>query len=380
MHAGTKFTADELAAAAQRLVDTGYFDDVTAFLEGRATAMTINFMLKPTPREHMLHVGYQNFIWLTHTEIEAAILTKSPLFLGYLPEGSPIQDTLNAALTEALTAKGVRAAVAYQTVEPTLRHPVREIEFRVTSPEIAVANVKLAGVSQELVPFVQKSVNSTAHKPYLAEPEGLTTADQILTPLFDAGYIQATLSDVSVTPSATPTGGIGIVVAATLNPGEVYRVSGITFAGAPLLSAEAFGETAKLHAGDIASRKALLDTLAPLDAAYRRQGYMDMTIVAKPTLDAAAHTVAYDVTFSPGEQYRIKDLTVNNLDATAQASFDRAFSMKAGELYNPDYVANFLGQKKTLAAIAGYTGNYTAYAHPVTHTVDLVISYVRMAR
>jgi outer membrane protein assembly factor BamA len=376
MHPGTKFTAEDLAAAAQRLVDTGYFDDVTASLDGRVNAITVNFFLKPTPREHMLHVGFENFIWLTNDEIEAAIKVKSPLFLDYLPEGSAIQDTLKAALSEALTAKGVPASVVYQTVEPTLRHPVREIEFRVAKPYIRVTNVKLAGVSPELVTYVQKSVDSTARTQYRVTPEGYTTADQILAPLFDAGYVQASLSDVTATPSAMADGGIGMVVSATLNAGEVYRVSGLTFAGAPLLSSEDFAAGAKLHPGDIATRKALLETLAPLDAAYRQQGYMDNTIVAKPTFDEAKHQVAYVVSYSTGEQYRLKELTVNNLDPAAKSTFDRIFSMKAGELYNPEYVASFLGQHTARAAIAGYTGNYTAYAHPMTHTVDLVINYV----
>jgi hypothetical protein len=70
-------------------------------------------------------------------------------------------------------------------------------------------------------------------------------------------------------------------------------------------------------------------------------------------------------------------MTANHLDPSAQADFDRLFVMKTGELYNPDYVRDFLAKKAASAALANYIGNYTAYAHPVTHTVDLVISFVR---
>src|SRR5436309_1075577 len=61
IHPGTKFTADDLSSSAQRLVDTGYFDDVTASLQGKFAAMTVTYVLKPTPKEAMLHVGFQNF-------------------------------------------------------------------------------------------------------------------------------------------------------------------------------------------------------------------------------------------------------------------------------------------------------------------------------
>jgi outer membrane protein assembly factor BamA len=287
---------------------------------------------------------------------------------------------IKAALTEALVGKGITAEVAYDTVEPTLRHPVREISFRVAKPSIRVANIKLSGVAAELAPYVQKSVNSTARTPYIEGPADQTTADRILTPLLDAGYLEALLKGVTATPSASADGTIAVVLSATLDAGEVYRLSSISFAGTPLLSADEFAAGAKVHPGDIASRAALLETLGQLDAAYRRQGYMDITITAAPTLDHAKHEVAYTVTAEPGKQYRIKELTVNNLDPAARADFDRGFLMKAGELYNPEYAATFLKKNTALQALAGYSAGYKAYASPNSHTVDLVLTFYRGAR
>lgn len=375
LHPGMHFTADDLIASAQRLADTGYFDDVAASLMGRFAAMTVTYQLKPASHDSMLPVGFQNLVWLTHDEIEAAVRAKSPLFRDSLPEGSPAQDLIRAALTEALAAKGVPASVTYETVEPTLQHPVREIEFRASKPFVRVANVKLAGVQPQLVPLVQRSVNDTARTPFAAGPDGLDTADRILSPLLDAGYIQATLSSLQVTASPMANDTVPVVVSATLSPGAVYKVSAIQFSGAPLLSAEAFAASAKLHPGDIASRKALLETLEPIDSAYRRQGYMDVTVIAKPTFHEETHEVAYTVTVSPGEPYRIDQLSAENLDPEAKAAFDKVFLMKKGELYNPEYVAGFLKGNSSVVSLRRYIGNYVAYAHPKTHTVDLVVSF-----
>ena len=90
------------------------------------------------------------------------------------------------------------------------------------------------------------------------------------------------------------------MLSAALNPGDVFRISSISFAGTPLLSAESFAASGKLHPDDVASRSLLLQTLAPLDAAYRRQGYMDVIVKAAPTSDPATHQVAYTVTVVPG--------------------------------------------------------------------------------
>lgn len=377
IHPGTKFTADDLSVSAQKLADTGLFDDVTASLLGRFSAMTVTYELKPLAQESLLHVEFQNFVWLTHAEIEAAVRAKLPLFSDYLPEGSPDEDVIRAALGEALKAKGVDASVVYDTEEPSLEHPVREIAFRVSKPFVQVANVKLGGVTPELVPYVQKSVNQTARKPYLEVPPGLSTADQILAPLLDSGYLQASLSGVQVTPAADQNGVTGVVVSATLDPHEIYKVSTISFAGSPLLSADQFAAGAKLHPGDVASHSALLETLKPLDAAYRRQGYMDVTVEAKPTLNGEAHEVSYAVSVSPGEQYRINEVSTENLDPEAKAAFEKVFLMKKGELYNPEYVAEFLKNNSSVKVFAPYVGNYVAYAHPKTHTVELVVTFAR---
>jgi outer membrane protein assembly factor BamA len=377
MHAGTAFKADDLSAAAQKLVDTGYFDGVGATLEGMTNAASVLFDIEPTQHSQMLHVGFENFVWLSHDEIEDAIHGGSPLFAEYLPESSPIADIITAALTKALDAKGISAEVAHDTVEPTMLRPERVLEFRIAKPAVRVANVKLVGVTPVLVPLIQKSVNATTRTDYDEGLAGQTTQDRILGPLFDAGYIQASLSGITRSPSPIADGVASLVLSATLDPGDIYRVSGTTFTGMPLFSAEKFIASAKLHAGDVASRKLLLATLAPLDAAYRKQGYMDVVIKTTPTTDTATHQVAYSVTVVPGEQYRVNEITVNGLDPEARKDFDRGFLMTPGELYSPEYVATFITKNTALQALAPYSGSFKAYADPNTHTVDLVVTFFR---
>jgi outer membrane protein assembly factor BamA len=379
MHPGVSFTADDLAAAAQRLVDSSFFDDAGASLDGKVNAITVLFDVQPIDRTRMLRVGFENFVWLRRAEIDAALRAKAPLFDGYLPETSPLRDVFDAALTDALAAKGIAAKVTHDTIEPTLQRPERTIEFRIATPEVRVANVKLAGVPPELVPLVQKLVNATAKSLYSEGPAGRTTQDTILAPLLDAGYIKASLSDVALAPTLAGDTA-SVVLSATLSAGDIYRVASIDFAGSPLLSADSFAATERLHPGDIASRALLIETLAPLDAAYRSQGYMDVIVKATPTADSATHQVAYAVSVMPGEQYRIHELTANNLSDAARTDFDRGFLMKAGELYNPEYATKFLKNNTALRALEGYSASFKAYADTNTHTVDLVITFFRGGR
>lgn len=375
LHSGMRFKADDLGTAAQRLVDSGFFSDVGATLAGDVNKAVVLFDIKPIDHAQMLHVGFENFVWLSHAELEEALQAKSPLFLDYLPESSPLEDVFNVALTDALATKGITARVAHATVEPTMLRPERVIEFRIVSPAIRVANVKLSGVEPALAPLVQRSVNAAAKAGYSEGLADETTEGRILTPLLDAGYIQASLSDIAVTPTIAGDA-VSVILSATLNPGEIYRVSGIEFAGTPLLSAESFAATEKLHPGDIASRALMFQTLVPLDAAYRRQGYMDVIVEATPTADPATRQVTYTVTVKPGEQYRIHEVTAKNLDPAAQAEFDQKFLLRPGDIYNPEYADAFFVKNLHLQALKPYGASYKAYADPNTHTVDLVLTFL----
>jgi|SRR6185312_215781 len=377
MHAGTKFTAEDLGAAAQRLADTGYFSDVGAkTAPGRIDAITVQFDITPLDRAQMLHVTFENFVWLTREEIDAALRTRAPLFEGYVPANNQLLAAFNDALTDALAKKGIAAKVMHDVFEPALGRPEIDIDYWVAAPSIRIADVRLDGVSTDLMPLIQKSVNSVAGKPYSTGLAGETTRDRILAPLLNAGYIDATLAGETATP-ATPGDGEHVIVSGMLHAGEVYRVSKLTFAGAPMLTADGFAATAKLHPGDIAGRAELLETLKPLDAAYRRAGYADVAVIAAPQEDAATHQVAYTVTVTPGEPYRIKTVTPNGLDPAAQSDFDRGFTMKAGDIYNPEYLQTFLKNNTALQNLAGFSFSYKAYADPSTHTVDLILNFSR---
>jgi outer membrane protein insertion porin family len=377
IHPGTSFTTDDLSKAAQKLADTGFFDNIGVTLDGPVKSITVLFDISPTDHAHMLRVGFENFIWLTPAEVTAAVRSQSPLFSGYLPENDALEDSIASALAQALAAKGINAKVQHETSEPTLGHPLLAIEFRITSPRPRVANIKLSGVSSDLVPLVQKSINLTAKTNYNDGLSGLLTSDRILSPLLDAGYVRATLSGVSIARSAPDAGITPVVVSATLDAGELYHLSTLNFAGTPMLSADDFFKTAKLHPGDLASHQTLLETLTPLDNAYRRLGYMDVVIQTNPVYNTAAHNVAYTITVVPGEQYHLHEVSTHNLDPVAIAEFDRSFALHQGQLFNPIYVTDFLKNQSSLKALSTYSALFKASAYPSTHTVDLDITFFR---
>ena len=387
LHAGSALTRASMTAAAEKLADTGFYDNVGVTTKGSDNALTVVFDLTPADPASFLPTSFENFVWLSPDQIARAIRSKIPVYDGTLPEAGPQADLAAQALTEALAAEHVTSPVAavgalpvtfeitHETVEPTLEHPVRVLQFRIEHPAPVVENVKLQGAAPQLAPLLQKAVDATLHTRYNEGKAGILTRDRLLRPLLDAGYAQALLSRMTLEIGSPAQGRVPLVLTATVTPGLLYKVGNIKLAPTPLVSAETFAHSAKLHEGDVASHAALLDTLKPLDAAYRSQGYMDVLVTATPVFNAAARTVDYTVDVVPGAQYRIHAISVEGLDAAAAAEFAKAFRLHRNDLFDAPYVNSFLAHDTTAPSLAPYNGTWRAVAHPETHTVDLVLAF-----
>ena len=379
LHSGQQFSAVTLQAAAQRLIDTGYFDDMNAEEQGRTDAEDVIFTLKPLALDQLTPVGFENFVWLTPEEIAAAIHHAAPLFHGALPDAGNQADVINAALSAALAAKGVDAKVTHATVEPSTYQPTRAVEFRVERPFVRVHSIVLQGVSPEMATTIEALALKLRGTVYNEGLAGATTAGRLLSPYNDAGYLDAKLTGIRYTTSTVSVATVDVDVTATVDGGTPYRVASIDFAGTPLAPATTLTAAAKIHPGDIASYKLLMMTLQPVDMAYRRQGYMDVVVQPGAVLDRTAHTVAYTVTVVPGEQYRLRSVNPTGLDPAARKDFDRAWTMQAGDLYNVEYVTSFVRNNSALRSLEPYSMAYKSVADPQTHTVDLILTFVRGA-
>jgi outer membrane protein assembly factor BamA len=377
LHSGQPLSTAGLQAAAQRLIDTGYFDDVQVKSAGSFKSLEITFELKPYGAEHLTPAGFENFVWLTPEELAAALHKAAPLFHGALPDAGNQPDAINAALTAALAAKGVNATVTHITIEPSTAQPMRTVEFLVEQPMVRVHSIVLQGVSPAMAAAVDTLAQRLKGSRY-NEGLGTTTQSVLLSPYNQAGYLDAKLSGVHYTTSPAAGGAVDVDIAATVDEGAAYRVASLNFAGTAVAPAATLTAAAKLHAGDIASRKLLLQTFAPVDQAYRKQGYMDVVVQPGEVLDRTAHTVAYTVTVAPGEQYRLRSVNATGLDPAARKEFDRAWTMNAGDLYNVTYVMSFLDNNTALRALSQYSFAFKAAADPMTHTVDLNLTFMRV--
>jgi outer membrane protein assembly factor BamA len=170
---------------------------------------------------------------------------------------------------------------------------------------------------------------------------------------------------------------IDVDLAAAVSAGAPFHVGDIVWTGSPQMSSEAFAAASSLHTGDVANPVALAKSVDLLAAAYRKQGYADVIVAPKPSIDDAASHVSYTFTVIPGEVYRIRTLTPLNLNSAQQSDFSRGWTLKTGDVFNSEYITNFLQQNTALRSFDGYSATFKAIRNPESHLVDVTVTFSR---
>ncbi len=368
---GQMMSHDSLGNAAQHLLDTGVFMDAAIQLAGPGTARTVLVELKPLPASSLVPATFANLIWWTPAELDTTLRQRVPFYRGGIPPAGNLPDSIDAALTSMLAEKGVHGTVVNASVAPSNTHPQPSWEFRLDDPSVRLASATLTGTPAALASSMQRVIQHLSGSHY----DDRALADQLLSPLRDAGYLDAQLTSIAATVEPA-TSGYAVRYTATVVPGDIFRVTAISWQPTTIYAQDAFTHDAKLHNGDLASQKSLLETEQAILNAYLHLGYLDAYVDAHPQKDAATHTVNYSLQVTPGEIYHLKSVTPLNLSAPAQKDFDFGWLLKPGAAYDPLYTANFLTNNTALRSLAGYTASFQAAADSQTHLVDLTINFI----
>lgn len=377
---GDTITNKDLRAASQRLVDTGAFADLSSTLDGTVKAISVVFKVKAADPTRMLTATFDNFVWLDPRELAVQLQRAVPLFNGTVPEAGNQSVAIVAALTQMLAAKGVNASVTFEPVAPSPSEPLRLAEFRVEEPRIVIHTVTLSGVTPPFSDATDKLIHSLTGRNYNEGAIVDSIQNRLLAVYRNAGYQASSIASLSRTIASSSSGTVNVDIAATLVPGDLYRLSHLDWAGSAIMTSAGFAADSDLHPGDIASQKALRTSLGKLETAYRNEGYMDVVVTASPHLDVASHEVAFTVAATAGEQYKLRKVTSVGLSDAQQKDFDKAWKMGPGDVFNEGYASGFLTNNSALQSFAGYYARFKTIADPDAHTVELVMTFIRAGK
>jgi outer membrane protein insertion porin family len=369
---GESATQQQVEDAAQRLNDTGLFDEVN--FSGNDSGVV--YALKPAAASAMLPVRYSNFVWWGDAEINQALKQKVALYRSdSVPIAGNLRDKVAAELTAMLAEKGVAGARVGSRLASS-GGAVNQIIFAIDSPAVLIRSLKLAGMSPGMGPGLADVIRDIAGGQWDKDSSYINIASRVGDVYRNQGYLDIAVTKQEHSAPVITADNIGLDITATLSEGAQYHVSQLDWPGSEMLSAADFNKQAMLKVGDPASPMALRESLKVIADAYAIKGYLDAKVLAQPSVDLTAHKVAYSVSATPGPLYHFRSVSWPSVSAAQAKAFDAAWELKPGDVYDGSYPLKFLSANAMLRS-QGYRMNVTLKRDTAALMVDLSITFTK---
>src|SRR5467141_461947 len=137
--------------AAQRLGDSGLFNDVVYSYSSSGAGVRLEMQLADTDQSKLVPAHFENFVWFTDAELRTALQRRVPLFKQLLlPVAGSLPDRVSEALQAMLTEKQFPGRVNYlRESQDESGGPLSAIAYRVEEVSIRIRSVEFPGASPE---------------------------------------------------------------------------------------------------------------------------------------------------------------------------------------------------------------------------------------
>jgi outer membrane protein assembly factor BamA len=337
---GQSLSEEELKKATERLGQTGMFTDLTyqySTLPGK-----VFVQLTVVESTKLVEVRFDNFAWWTDEELLARLHPVLPLFKGKLPLNGSMADTVADALQALVTGRDLPGHVEYMQFAQQ-DQPVSALVYRIEATPIKIRELQFPGALPEDLPDLQAAAKTQlTGKDYGRALVNTVAAIDFRDACIYRGFLQVEVGAAIPTPVPDSKDPILIDVRVPVTPGPQFKVSVYTWTGNKALSADTLRKLLKIEPDQPANPLELTQNLRAIHKLYGTHGYMRESAELKPTLDTAAHTVAYTIAVNEGERYRFGGLKIDGLDPRASARVGEKWLMRDGDPYDSSYADKLL--------------------------------------
>lgn len=373
---GSMVTRDDLQHGADSLVALGSFATVQYKFSSSPTGVSVEYVVTDAAE---VPAEFDNFIWITDSDLGAALAQSGILFDGRVPSRGTLLDSMDSALAKILDARGVHAQVAHELVQnPDGTGQMQQ--FQVEGLDLTVAKVQFSDPFGGSSPEIQQSLSDLVGKPYSRLRLDLFEQEQVLPPYQSHSYLQAACGAPTVRfNSSDPSAPTQITVVINMKPGPAYKWSGVTWQGNLVIPSNLLDALVKLKPGDLANGLKLQGLWLSAQDLYGRHGFLDATVTPNPKFDANSGTVSYVVAIKEGSQYHMGKLVLSGLSVEGERRIRAAFPVPEGNIFDESDYQDFLSTG-IVKAFAGLPVHYEKIGrfldkHPDTAQVDVLIDF-----
>ncbi|HLI85417.1 MAG TPA: POTRA domain-containing protein [Bryobacteraceae bacterium] len=362
---------EEFDAARDRLVASGYFEMVAYRFEpapgqnGEVGTFQVT-EAEPSYPVHFLALG------VPPAELEKVLREKDPMFsASAIPPTKPVLDRYVGWIQGYLTSKGSTEKVVARVdvVGESLA-----VVFRPARSLPVVAQVTFTG--NKVVPqaVLRDAISGVAVGVPYTEEQFRQLLNTGVRPVYEArGRLRVAFTNIRTEP-VSDVGGLHVFV--TVSEGDSYQLSKVEIAGPTPVRPEQLLKAGEIPTGDTANFDRVNDGLEKMRKALVRTGYLDAKLSFDRAIDDAKKTVAVAVHVDAGPLYTMGKLAIVGLDLDGEAAIRKAYGIKEGQPFNPEYPERYLKQIKD-EGVFDNLGETKAEnrINAKDHTVDVTLTF-----
>jgi len=348
----TQVTSDDLQIAANRLGNSGAFFSVQFLFKPAIGTKGVEADFQVADAEKFLPAVFENFVWFSESELQAAVHQAVPLYNGQLPTSGSMSDEVSAALARFLASKNLPSEVSYMLSAEFGQLPTA-YKFKVADANLRVRDVTLAGAGHMLPEQWTKAVAPLKGTLYLRS-DVAKVLEKNLVPIYrQHGYLKFAIAEIKPRIAAKDE----VAVEVSVSEGNQYRLTGFSWSGNTLISGDDLSKQVTIKIGEPVNGPQLERDLAQARKLFGKFGREGVTIQPVPAF--SANEVAYTFEVKEGDLYHMGKLEIEGVEPEQSRKLAQGWKLGEGEPYDTTYVQQFLAH--TLLKVPGHKWTWMTF-------------------
>lgn len=337
---GEPFALSALDAAAQRLMDSGFFKNVAYRTRANKDQITITFRVEEA-KISTSRVIFDNFIWFTDTELIGAVRRDLPSFSGTAPDDGETVERIVKALQRFLHEHQIEATVTHMASQESPGSTAQEHVFSVNGVPMPICTIHFPGAKNVSEEKLITSARDLQGGEYSSTFVSLFAVKSLYPIYSELGQLKAAFSPPSAKPENSANCKSGVELTIPVDEGYIYKWNKAEWVGNKALTGPELDALLEMQPGQPANAVKLDKTSKEIQKAYGRKGFIFARINRAPEFNEQDQTVVFRMDVVEGPQFRMGRLIARGFSDAETNQLNARWALKSGDVFDQGYSAEF---------------------------------------
>jgi outer membrane protein assembly factor BamA len=337
---GQQFELSALDAAAQRLVDSGFFKNVAYRTRPNRDQITITFVVEEAKVGSSI-VIFDNFIWFSDTELIAAVKQEVPGFSGTAPDNGDTVERITKSLQRFLHENKIEATVSYMTSQDSIGSSSQEHIFSVMGVPMPICTLHFPGAKNIPEAKLIESSKELFGNDYSNKFVSLFSAKTLFQLYREAGQLRAAFSPPLAKSEESATCRSGVDLTIPVDEGLIYKWDKAEWNGTTAFTAAQLDALLNMQSGQPVNGAKLDKATKEIQKAYGRKGYLMADLTSVPSYDDVKESVSFKMNVHEGSQFRMGRFITKGFTEAQDKILHERWTLKPGDIFDQEYSMEF---------------------------------------